>query len=98
MKRRRSFDRDIKKIPHKRRRNASETSLKNFDAYQELGHHEGRIKKFSTDYYVTEFIVHHAISFPEEKFKEIFERLIDEAYFKANINKKQVDINNSNIN
>lgn len=91
MKRRRSYDREIK-YRNKRRRNASESRLKSFyDAYHEIGHHDGKIKKFSTDYHVTEFIVHHAISYPEDKFKEIFERLINEAYFKANINRKQVD-------
>jgi hypothetical protein len=58
--------------------------------YKELSHHEGRLQKFSTNYYVTEFILNHAISFPEERLKNIFDELIDRAYNLSNTAGSQV--------
>ena len=80
------------KIPEKRRRHGSESNISSSinDPYIEISHHEGTLKKFSTNYFVTEFILKNAISYPEEKLKEIFDKLIDEAYLKSNKAGEQV--------
>jgi hypothetical protein len=89
-KRHYSFDETYNKIKrHKRKLSESDTPAS--PDYQEISSHEGKLQKFSTNYHVTEFIVNHAISHPEEKLQEIFDHLIDKAYFKANLEGKQVD-------
>ena len=52
------------KIPEKRRRHGSESNISSSinDPYIEISHHEGTLKKFSTNYFVTEFILKNAIS------------------------------------
>lgn len=76
----------------KLKRSSSESDVKNVnkEAYQKISHHEGRINRFSTGYFVTEFVLINAISYPEEKLKEIFKNLIDEAYSKSNTYGNQV--------
>jgi len=70
----------------------SESDLQNInnEEYREISHHAGRYNRFSTGYFVTEFILRNAISFPENKLKEIFEKFIEEAYSKSNAFGKQV--------
>ena len=88
------------KIPEKRRRHGSESNISSSinDPYIEINHHEGTLKKFSTNYFVTEFILKNAISYPEEKLKEIFEKLIDDAYLKSNKAGEQVNNSKFKIN
>lgn len=77
----------------KLKKNYSDSKLQNLNkesSYHEISHHEGRIKRFSTAYFVTEFILKNAISFPEDKLKEIFDDLIDIAYSKSKAFGKQV--------
>jgi hypothetical protein len=89
-KRRNSFKSSTER-PKKIKRTSSDSNIyQKQEPYHELSHHEGRIKRFSTAYYVTEFILKNAISFPEDKLKEIFEELIDAAYSKSNSFGKQV--------
>jgi hypothetical protein len=72
-------------IDRKRQRRTSEPRSNLIEKpYKEISHYTGKIKKFSTDYHVTEFILNHAISFPEEKLKNIFDELIDRAYKLSN--------------
>jgi hypothetical protein len=75
---------------YKRKRNPSDSENPSWNPYNEIKHYEGRIKRFSTNYHVTEFIINHAISYPEEKLKDIFQELIDKAYRKANESGVQV--------
>jgi hypothetical protein len=75
----------------KRKRRTSESRSNSIEKpYKEISHHTGKIRKFSTDYHVTEFILNHAISFPEEKLKNIFDELIDRAYMLSNSSGNQV--------
>jgi hypothetical protein len=77
--------------PVKRKRTASESRINSNEVpYREISHYTGKIKKFATDYHVTEFILNHAISFPEERLKEIFDELIDRAYKQSNTSGSQV--------
>ena len=93
-KRHRSFNSSniTNEKPEKRRRHGSESNIAPSieNPYIEISHYEGRLKKFSTNYFVTEFILKNAISYPEEKLKEIFDKLIDEAYLKSNKAGEQV--------
>jgi hypothetical protein len=78
-------------IGTKRQRRTSEPRSNSINKpYKEISHYKGKIKKFSTDYYVTVFILNHAISFPEEKLKNIFDELIDNAYMLSNSSGNQV--------
>lgn len=89
-KRRHSFN-EIE-TPQKLKRTLSDSNIfsSKKSPYQEIKHYHGTIKKFATDYYITEFILNNAISFPEEKLKEIFSDLINNAYKKTNIYGRQV--------
>jgi hypothetical protein len=75
---------------NKRKRNLSDSEDPGSDPYREINHYEGKIKRFSTNYFVSEFIINHAISFPEEKLRDVFQQLIDKAYRKANESGVQV--------
>ena len=81
-------------VPKKLRRTGSDTKISpnNEPDYIEINHYEGKLKKFSTSYYVTEFVLKNAISYPEERLKQVFDKLIDSAYRKANAIGKQVYI------
>jgi hypothetical protein len=90
MKRNKSAD-SFQEIRPKRQRRTSESLPNSIEKpYKEISHHKGKIKKFSTNYYVTVFILNHAISFPEEKLKHIFDELIDSAYMLSNSSGNQV--------
>jgi hypothetical protein len=79
------------RVRPKRQRRTSESLSNSIEKpYKEISHYTGKIKKFSTDYHVTEFILNHAISFPEEKLKNIFDELIDRAYRLSNSSGNQV--------
>jgi hypothetical protein len=82
--RRRHSDSNISQQRIKRKRNLSQSEDSKSNPYREIAHYEGKIKRFSTNYFVSEFIINHAISFPEEKLKDVFQELIDKAYRKAN--------------
>ena len=95
-KRRNSMDLSVEdSTPRKIKRSGSDSNIENKidDPFVEISHHQGTLKKFFTSYFVTEFIVKNAISFPEEKLKQIFEKLIDKAYKNTNKLGKQVKIN-----
>jgi hypothetical protein len=91
MKRSKSVDSILEQgVRPKRQRRISESRSTIEKPYKEINHHTGKIRKFSTDYHVTEFILNHAISFPEEKLKSIFDELIDRAYMLSNSSGNQV--------
>jgi hypothetical protein len=91
LRRRRHSDSNIsQQHGFKRKRNLSESEDSKTNPFREIAHYEGKIKRFSTNYFVSEFIINHAISFPEEKLKEIFQELIDKAYRNANDSRVQV--------
>lgn len=94
MHRKRRYSTDEIKIPSKLKRTNSDTNISasNAEPYNEISHHDGKLNIFSTYYYVTEFVLKNAISYPEEKLKNIFANLINRAYTKCNLMGKQVGI------
>ena len=50
------------------------------DDYQEIKHYDRHIKKFHTDQHITKFILRNMHEYPEYRFMEILENLIDRAY------------------
>jgi len=60
--------------------------------YEEISHHVSSIEKFKTDQYVTQFILRNMSDYPESRFMEILDKLIDRAYANAAQNDQNPEI------
>lgn len=48
--------------------------------YNEISHYNRQLKNFHTDQYITKFILRNMNEYPEHRFMEILEGLIEKAY------------------
>jgi len=60
--------------------------------YEEISHHVSSIEKFKTDQYVTQFVLRNMSDYPENRFMEILDKLIDRSYANALKNGQKPEI------